>query len=324
MDGAGLGRCGAPNLAANESTRSRSVRRLRSGPWSSNGSMRPRSRRCAPKPTSAAPSMGHTLERAASAHKEALSRALSAAAAKHANEMREVAARAAADQEHALQAERARLVQQHHAAVEAAVGAAVHAAEARHAREREEAVLAAQQATAVLGRGQLGAALLEIAARRVLGCPDAAHRAARGASRSQAEQLRMEHAQAGAKCTVLDAELRHVSEGAERLRRALTVAAEALANERKRSEETSGALQAAGEAAARSREEAERCREHASASRDEWQRSLSELEVHQLELERMQRAAQEQQQQLMQQQLEIEAHRRAGARMMEMMSPDEP
>jgi len=59
--------------------------------------------------------MGHTLERAASAHKEALSRALSAAAAKHANEMREVAARAAADQEHALQAERARLVKQHHA-----------------------------------------------------------------------------------------------------------------------------------------------------------------------------------------------------------------
>ena len=58
---------------------------------------------------------GHTLERAASAHKEALSRALSAAAAKHANEMREVAARAAADQEHALQAERARLVKQHHA-----------------------------------------------------------------------------------------------------------------------------------------------------------------------------------------------------------------
>ena len=121
----------------------------------------------------------------------------------------------------------------------------------------------------------------------------------------------MEHAQAGAKCTVLDAELRHVSEGAERLRRALTVAAEALVNERKRSEETSGALQAAGEAAARSREEAERCREHASASRDEWQRSLSELEVRQLELsqqcarseaeleirqlelERMQRVAQE-------------------------------
>jgi chromosome segregation ATPase len=151
----------------------------------------------------------------------------------------------------------------------------------------------------------------------------------------------MEHAQAGAKSTVLDAELRHVSEGAERLRRALTVAAEALVNERKRSEETSGALQAAGEAAARSREEAERCREHASASRDEWQRSLSELEVRQLELsqqcarseaevevrqlelERMQRAAQEQQQQLMQQQLEIEAHRRAGARMEELMSPDE-
>jgi hypothetical protein len=37
----------------------------------------------------------------------------------------------------------------------------------------------------------------------------------------------------------------------------------------------------------------------------------------------MQRAAQEQQQQLMQQQLEIEAHRRAGARMEEFMSPDE-
>ena len=88
-------------------------------------------------------------------------------------------------------------------------------------------------------------------------------------SRSQAEQLRMEHAQAGAKCTVFDAELRPVSEGAERLLRALTVAAEALANERKRSEETSGALQAAGEAAgeaaaACSREEAERCREHTS------------------------------------------------------------
>lgn len=132
------------------------------------------------------------------------------------------------------------------------------------------------------------------------------------ASRSQAEQLRMEHAQAGAKCTVFDAELRPVSEGAERLLRALTVAAEALANERKRSEETSGALQAAGEAAAAcSREEAERCREHTSASRDEWQRSLSELEVRQLELsqqcarseseleirqlelERMQRVAQE-------------------------------
>ena len=62
------------------------------------------------------------------------------------------------------------------------------------------------------------------------------------ASRSQAEQLRMEDAQAGAKCTVFDAELRPVSEGAERLLRALTVAAEALANERKRSEETSGAL----------------------------------------------------------------------------------
>ena len=42
------------------------------------------------------------------------------------------------------------------------------------------------------------------------------------ASRSQAEQLRMEHAQAGAKCTVFDAELRPVSEGAERLLRALT------------------------------------------------------------------------------------------------------
>jgi hypothetical protein len=67
-------------------------------------------------------------------------------------------------------------------------------------------------------------------------------------SRSQAEQLRMEHAQAGAKCTVFDAELRPVSEGAERLLRAPTVAAEALANERKRSEETSGALLAAGEA----------------------------------------------------------------------------
>ena len=57
----------------------------------------------------------------------------------------------------------------------------------------------------------------------------------------------MEHAQAGAilgaKCTVLDAELRQVSEGAERLRRALTVAAEALATERKRSEETSVELE---------------------------------------------------------------------------------
>jgi hypothetical protein len=105
-----------------------------------------------------------------------------------------------------------------------------------------------------------------------------------GTSRSQAEQLRMEHAQAGAKCTVLDAELRPVSEGAERLLRAPTVAAEALANERKRSEVTSGALLAAGEAAACSREEAERCRERASASRDEWQRSLSEHEVRQLEL----------------------------------------
>jgi hypothetical protein len=94
----------------------------------------------------------------------------------------------------------------------------------------------------------------------------------------------MEHAQAGAKCTVLDAELRPVSEGAERLLRAPTVAAEALANERKRSEVTSGALLAAGEAAACSREEAERCRERASASRDEWQRSLSEHEVRQLEL----------------------------------------
>ena len=98
-----------------------------------------------------------------------------------------------------------------------------------------------------------------------------------GTSRSQAEQLRMEHAQAGAKCTVFDAELRPVSEGAERLLRAPTVAAEALANERKRSEVTSGALLVAGEAVACSREEAERCRERASASRDEWQRSLSEL-----------------------------------------------
>jgi methyl-accepting chemotaxis protein len=217
---------------------------------------------------------GHTLERAASAHKEALSRALSAAAVKHANEMREVAARAAADQEHALQAERARLIKQHHAAVEAAVGAAVHAAEARQAREREEAILVAQQAAADEAEASLAQLTEQLEASR----------SQLETSRSQAEQLRMEHAQAGAKCTVLDAELRHVSEGAERLRRALTVAAEALVNERKRSEETSGALQAAGEAAARSREEAEHCREHASASRDEWQRSLSELEVRQLEL----------------------------------------
>ena len=77
MDGAGLGRCGAPNLAANESTRSRSVRRLRSGPWSSNGSMRPRSRRCVPKPTSAAPSMAtRSSERRAHTRRRCLGRCL--------------------------------------------------------------------------------------------------------------------------------------------------------------------------------------------------------------------------------------------------------